>query len=101
MKAMHALTVDNLVFGCRDTHLEILLTRHGDGASIGQWGLPGDWLLDRETLSEAASRVLLEKTGLSDIYLEQLRTFSDKTYFLRVLTAVILIVISLPVVAAD
>ena len=77
MKAMHALTVDNLVFGCRDTHLEILLIRHGDGASIGQWGLPGDWLLDRETLSEAASRVLLEKTGLSDIYLEQLRTFSD------------------------
>jgi hypothetical protein len=77
MKAMHALTVDNLVFGCRDGHLEILLVRHGDGPSIGQWGLPGDWLLDHETLSEAAARVLVEKTGLSNLYLEQLRTFSD------------------------
>ena len=76
MKAMHALTVDNLVFGCRDSHLEILLVRHGDGASIGQWGLPGDWLLDRETLNEAAARVLSDMTGLSDIYLEQLKTFS-------------------------
>jgi|TARA_B100000767_G_scaffold113627_1_gene108394 hypothetical protein len=77
MKVMHALTVDNLVFGCKGDHLEILLIRHGDGYSIGQWGLPGDWLLDHETLSQAAARVLLDKTGLSDIYLEQLRTFSD------------------------
>ena len=77
IKVMHALTVDNLVFGCESGRLEILLVRHGDGDSIGQWGLPGDWLLDHETLSEAAARVLLDKTGLSDIYLEQLKTFSD------------------------
>jgi len=73
---MHNLSVDNLIFGCEDNTLEIFLVQHGEGKSKGQWGLPGDWMHEDESLEQAAARTLQGRTGISDVYLEQLRTFS-------------------------
>lgn len=73
---MHNNTVDNLIFGCEEDTLEIFLVKHGEGQSRGQWGLPGDWLLEGESLEEAAARTLKDRTGITDVYLEQLNTFS-------------------------
>ncbi len=73
----HALTVDNVIFGFDDGELKVLIVKHGEGESRGHWGLPGDWLKEGETLEQAASRVLLDRTGVRDIFLEQLHAFSE------------------------
>ncbi|WP_295800519.1 NUDIX domain-containing protein [uncultured Microbulbifer sp.] len=72
----HALTVDSVIFGFDDGELKVLIVKHGSGESRGRWGLPGDWLKSGETLEQAASRVLQNRTGLRDIFLQQLHVFS-------------------------
>jgi 8-oxo-dGTP diphosphatase len=42
----------------------------------GKWALPGGFVRLDETLAEAARRELEEETGLRDVFLEQLYTFS-------------------------
>jgi ADP-ribose pyrophosphatase YjhB (NUDIX family) len=41
----------------------------------GQWALPGGWVGEKESLTDAAHRTLTETTGLRPSYLEQLYTF--------------------------
>jgi ADP-ribose pyrophosphatase YjhB (NUDIX family) len=41
------------------------------------WALPGGLLADGESLDHAAARKLLDETGVSDVYLEQLYTFGE------------------------
>jgi len=43
----------------------------------GQWALPGGFVRLDETTDEAARRELREETGLDQVFLEQLYTFSD------------------------
>lgn len=73
---MYTISVDNLIFGCHDNKLEICLIQHASGPAKGRWGLPGDWIRDGELLAEAAERTLRSRIGISDIFLEQLHTFS-------------------------
>ncbi|MDO3384421.1 NUDIX domain-containing protein [Gilvimarinus sp. SDUM040013] len=70
-----ALSIDNLIFGLDHGQLDILLIKHREGISAGRWALPGGWIRYDENLRDAASRHLLELTGVSDLYLEQLKTF--------------------------
>jgi 8-oxo-dGTP diphosphatase len=72
-----ALSIDCLIFGFRNGELDILLIKHGEGISKGKWALPGGWIQYNEGVDEAASRLLKSLTGVSNIYLEQLRTFGD------------------------
>jgi ADP-ribose pyrophosphatase YjhB (NUDIX family) len=61
--------------------LELLLIRRGGHPYLGKWALPGGFLSPGETLDQAARRELKEETGVDDaaddVYLEQLRTFSN------------------------
>jgi 8-oxo-dGTP diphosphatase len=41
----------------------------------GRWALPGGLVAAEEKLDESAARILLEQTGVSQVYLEQLYTF--------------------------
>lgn len=43
----------------------------------GKWALPGGFVALDETVDQAAARVLFEKGGLKDVFLEQLYTFGD------------------------
>jgi 8-oxo-dGTP diphosphatase len=72
-----ALAVDCAVFAVEDDALKVLLIRRGQSPFQGQWSLPGGFVHMTETTDEAARRELLEETGLSHVFLEQLYTFSD------------------------
>jgi hypothetical protein len=72
-----ALSIDCVIFGFKNSQLYILLVKHGEGISIGQWALPGGWIKYDESVDDAANRILTAQTSVSNIYLEQLRTFGD------------------------
>lgn len=72
-----AVSIDCLIFGFRGSGLDILLIEHGEGISKGKWALPGGWIQYNEDVDEAAGRLLKSLTGVSNIYLEQLRAFGD------------------------
>lgn len=60
-----------------DKELRVLLIRRGGHPFLGSWALPGGFVLPTETTDQAAARELREETGVEDVYLEQLYTFSD------------------------
>lgn len=72
-----ALSIDCLIFGFKDGQLDILLIKHGEGISKGRWALPGGWITYGESVDDAALRLLRSLTGISQIYLEQLKAFGD------------------------
>lgn len=75
-----AVTVDMLIFTVnpeKDYALELLLIERGGHPYLGKWAIPGGFVEMDESLEEAAARELLEETGLSDIYMEQLYSFGD------------------------
>ena len=73
---LSALSVDNVVFGYQKGVVSILLVRNDIGLSNGQWGLPGDWPNEDESLEQCAAHCLYERIGISNITLQQLHTFS-------------------------
>jgi 8-oxo-dGTP diphosphatase len=71
------VAVDVAVFTVQTGPLEVLLLRMTRPPFEGRWALPGGRIGLDETVEAAATRELEEKTGLRDVYLEQLFTFSD------------------------
>ncbi|MCM5661433.1 NUDIX hydrolase [Galbibacter mesophilus] len=80
-KVMNAITIDCVIFGFNEGKLEVLLVEHAEGISKGQWGLPGGWIKEDESIDAAANRLLFELTGIADVYLEQLKAFGDPERF--------------------
>jgi 8-oxo-dGTP diphosphatase len=72
-----ALTVDCVVFGFDEGELKVLLIERGQEPFKGRWALPGGFVRVDETLEAAARRELAEETGLANVFLEQLYTFSE------------------------
>ena len=71
------ISTDVVIFTVRGGELAVLLVRRGHPPFERRWALPGGLLAAQETPEEGARRVLLEKTGLSGVYLEQLYTFGE------------------------
>jgi 8-oxo-dGTP diphosphatase len=78
---IETISIDCVVFGLNHGELKVLLVQHGEGISEGRWGLPGGWIKTKESLDDAAARLLKELTGLDDIYLEQLQAFGRVNRF--------------------
>jgi 8-oxo-dGTP diphosphatase len=57
--------------------LRVLLIHRSGEPYLGWWALPGGLLHPAESLADAAARKLVDETGVSDVYLEQLFTFDD------------------------
>jgi 8-oxo-dGTP diphosphatase len=74
---IEALSIDCLIFGFKKNELDILLVQHAEGISKGKWALPGGWIKYGEGIDDAATRILDDLTGVSHIYLEQLKAFGD------------------------
>lgn len=70
-----AVTTDIVVFTIRHGQLKVLLIRRAEEPYLGQWALPGGFVLIDESLDAAARRELREETGVDGVYLEQLYTF--------------------------
>lgn len=68
------ISIDCVIFGFTKGALKVLLLEVKGG--IG-WALPGGFIKKEETLEHAAQRVLKERTGLEEIFLEQHRVFGD------------------------
>jgi 8-oxo-dGTP diphosphatase len=57
--------------------LRVLLIHRSGEPFVGWWALPGGLLRPEESLAEAAARKLVEETGVTDVFLEQLYTFDN------------------------
>ena len=71
------IAVDAIIFGYEKGQLFVLLIKQKSGPFANIWCLPGGFVKDQESLTEAVERELLEETGISVNYLEQLYTFGD------------------------
>jgi 8-oxo-dGTP diphosphatase len=70
-----ALSVDCVIFGFEENKLKVLLIRSDMKKFQHSWSLLGDLLKPEEDLDDAAYRILKDRTGLNDVYLEQVHTF--------------------------
>ncbi|MFT7588534.1 MAG: 8-oxo-dGTP diphosphatase [Limisphaerales bacterium] len=81
------VSVDCVIFGFDFEELKVLLIQRKetdksvDGSEDivreGSWALPGNLILEDESLDQGAERALVELTGLDNIYLEQFRAFGN------------------------
>jgi len=71
------VAVDAVLFTINEKTLKTLLVKIKRGPFAGWWAFPGGLVQRGEGLDEAARRELFEKTGVSDLYLEQLYTFGE------------------------
>jgi 8-oxo-dGTP diphosphatase len=83
-----AVTVDLVIFTVSNDTLKSMLVKRAEGPFAGCWSIPGGFLKVGESLEDAALRVLREKAGVENVYLEQLYTFGapDRDPRARVIT---------------
>lgn len=72
-----AVSVDCVIFGYDDDALKVLVSKCDMPPFEHEYSLLGDLVHPDETTDEAAKRVLMAKTGFTDVYLEQVQVFSD------------------------
>ena len=73
----YSVSVDCVIFGYDDTNLKVLLIKRGVNPYNNYWALPGDLVHPKEGIDDAVDRVLLDLTGLDNIYTQQVKTFGD------------------------
>ncbi len=75
LRSTPAVAVDVVIFSLDGDHLAALLVQVKKGPFAGRWAFPGGLVPAGESLDATAARELHEKTGIRDVYLEQLYTF--------------------------
>src|SRR5687768_3616814 len=73
-----SVSIDTVIFSFHDEQLKVLLLRFGNTRSFM---LPGGYIEKHENLDDAALRILQERTGLENIYLEQFYTSGNNARF--------------------
>ena len=71
------VAIDCIIFGFDKSTLKVLLVKRKFAPMKGAWSLMGGFLIDKESLDEAAERILFSLTGLNNVYLEQLNCYGD------------------------
>ena len=69
------LSIDCVIFGYQDKQLKVLVPKLNFKGDF--WALPAGFIYQQEGIDEAARRILEDRTGIIDIYLEQFRVFGD------------------------
>ncbi|UFH55160.1 NUDIX hydrolase [Spirosoma sp. KNUC1025] len=75
------VSLDCVIFGFHDTRLKVLLLRW---KGTNEWCLPGGFIYKTESVNDAAGRVLRERTGLDQLFLQQFYLFGDAVRYDRV-----------------
>ena len=70
-----SVSVDCVIFGFHENQLKVLLLEFKHTKAFA---LPGGFVFKEESTDEAATRILWERTGVKDIYLEQFHTFGEQ-----------------------
>lgn len=71
------LAVDCIIFGFDGKELNLLLIKRNFPPAQGEWSLMGGFLKEKESIDEAAERVLSKLTGLNNVFLEQLQGYGE------------------------
>ncbi len=72
-----AISIDCVIFGYENKELKVLLIKSDLEEFSGLYSLLGDIIRPDEDLEEASYRILKERTGMDDVYLEQVHTFGS------------------------
>lgn len=75
--AKPSVTVDTIIFTIKSGELRVLLVKRKAAPFKDKWVIPGGFVHLTQSLEDAAKLKLEEKTGVKDVYLEQLYTFGD------------------------
>lgn len=70
-----AVSVDCVILGYENKELKVLLIKSDLEEFKGLHSLLGDLVKPDEDLDQASYRILRERTGMEDVYLEQVQTF--------------------------
>jgi 8-oxo-dGTP diphosphatase len=70
-----SVTVDVVLLAVNGAEVFTRLVRRAEHPFREHWALPGGFVSLKETLDEAAARVLKQKAGITGVFLEQLYTF--------------------------
>lgn len=73
----HYVSVDCSIFGYEENELKLLLYPRGFEPELGKWSLMGGFVLENESLEDAANRILYQTTGLHNIILRRASAFSE------------------------
>lgn len=76
-QARMLVAVDCIIFGFDGKELKLLLVQRAMEPEAGKWSLMGGFVQQKETIPDAAARVLKKLTGIENVYLEELHSFSD------------------------
>lgn len=71
------VSVDCIVFGFDEGQLKILIGQRKFDPGKGQWSLYGGFVEPKESIDDAANRVLFELTGLRKLYMQQVGAFGE------------------------
>ncbi|QEC45177.1 NUDIX hydrolase [Pseudobacter ginsenosidimutans] len=71
------VAVDCVIFGFDGEALKLLLIKRGFEPQKSKWSLMGGFVQPKESLDNAASRILEQLTGLKGVFMEQLFAFGD------------------------
>lgn len=71
---MPCTSIDCVIFGFHDSQLKVLLLELTD---LGGYGLPAGFIYKDEHIDDSAKRILKERTGLQDLFLQQFYIFGD------------------------
>ena len=80
------MSVDSVVFGFDSVHLNVLLIGRDilyEGVQYNDWKFPGDLIHLNEDTDTVAKRILVELTGLQNIYMKQLKAFGSPDRLIR------------------
>jgi 8-oxo-dGTP diphosphatase len=72
-----AISVDCVIFGYDDKELKVLLIKSDLEEFEGLYSLLGDLIGPDEDLESASYRILKDRTGMDDVYLEQVQAFGS------------------------
>ncbi len=72
-----AISIQVLIFSIKNNELTVALIKRPREPFLNFWSIPGDMIEEKDPLEAAARSILFRKTGIHDVYLEQLYTFGD------------------------